>query len=83
MVMQLLKGSAVSLSSRELGLVYLISNFAQFHDPLYKSRWTFRHQFLVLENRLIRQEIWYSKMFIFKSIVMSEYCSNTEDIKLL
>ena len=25
--------------------VYLVDDCAQFHDPLYKSKWTFRDQF--------------------------------------
>ena len=33
-----------------LVLVYPVYDFAQFHDPLYRSRWTFRDQFCVLEN---------------------------------
>ena len=40
-----------------LVLVYLVYDFAQFHDPLYKLRWTFRDQFWVLENQLICHEI--------------------------
>ena len=40
-----------------LVLVYRVHDFAQFHDPLFKSRWTFRDQFWVLENRLTRHEI--------------------------
>ena len=62
MVMRSSKGPAVSLSSRGLGLVYLISNFAQFHHPSCKSRWTFRHQLWVQENRFIRREIRYFKI---------------------
>ena len=58
--MHLSNGSAISLFSRGLGLVYPISNFAQFHGPSYKLRWTLRHQFWVLENRLIHREIQYS-----------------------
>ena len=42
-----------------LVLVYLVHDFAQFHDPLYKSRQTFRDQFCILKNRLICREIWY------------------------
>ena len=42
-----------------LVLVIPVNDFAQFHDPLYKSRWSFRDQFLVLENRLIHCEIRY------------------------
>ena len=38
-------------------LVYTDYDFSQFHDPLYKSRWTFRDQFYVLENRLMCCEI--------------------------
>ena len=33
-----------------LVLVHWVRDFTQFHDPLYKSRWTFRDQFWVLEN---------------------------------
>ena len=40
-----------------LVLVQLLYDFAQFYDPLYKSRWSFRDQFWGLENRLIRREI--------------------------
>ena len=40
-----------------LVLVYPIYDFGQFDDPLYKSRWTFRDQFWVLENRLVRCEV--------------------------
>ena len=30
---------------RGLVLVYLAHDFTQFHDPLYKLKWTFRDQF--------------------------------------
>ena len=33
-----------------LVLVYPVYDFGQFHDPLYKPRWTFRDQFWILEN---------------------------------
>ena len=36
-----------------LVLVYRVHDFAQFHNPLYKLRWSFRDQFWVLENQLM------------------------------
>ena len=36
---------------RGLVLVHLVYDFAQFHNPLYKSSWSFRDQFWVLENQ--------------------------------
>ena len=44
---------------RGLALVYSVSDFGQFHEPLYKSRQTFRDQFWVLENRHICHKIQY------------------------
>ena len=44
---------------RGLVLVYPVYDFTQFHDPLHKSRWTFRDQFWVLEIQLIRHKIQY------------------------